>query len=136
MVEINLKLGQPPNDLLFPENFLESVNHAFSLLKTSKKEDDYLYRLLNYGQHQGDVRVREELSKFLTNDLMYTVDKDNLMITNGVSHGVDLLCQALLKPSETILLEAPTYFLFIDLFKQRNLKVETIHRKEDGSIDL
>ena len=41
---------------------------------------------------------------------------DSLMITNGVSHGLDLACAALTRPGDVVVVELPTYFLAADVF--------------------
>lgn len=133
--KFNFKVGQPPDELMFPEQFEHSVKHAISKMN-DKDERLYTYRFLNYGEVQGDVSVRKELASFLTKDLCYTVYPDNLFITGGVSQSFDLLCTALLKAGDNVLLEGPTYFLFIKVFKDHGVNIHTVQRKEDGTLDM
>ena len=133
--KFNFKIGQPPDELMYPEFLEKSFLNAMEKLKDTSLEN-YNYRFLNYGESRGDVSLRTELANFITKDLSYTVNKDDLFITNGVSHGLDLLCTALLKPGDNVLIEGPTYFLCMKIFEDHHLNNFTVRRDEKGEIDL
>jgi hypothetical protein len=64
-----------------------------------------------YGPEQGYLSFRQCLAQFLSKSTGHSVDADELLITAGVSHGLDLVCRHLARPGEAILVEQPTYFL-------------------------
>ena len=54
------------------------------------------------------------------------------MITNGVSHGIDLACAQLTKPGDIVVVELPTYFLAADVFRDNGLDVVGVDGLEEG----
>ncbi len=85
--------------------------------------------LLAYGAEQGDAQFRTALSRFLGAVYSVPVDPAGLMVTNGASQGIDLVCTLFSQAGDTIFVEEPTYFLRCQGFirpvlrlKERRLK--------------
>ena len=96
--------------------------------------DDDLARLgappLSYVARRGAPEALAVVSRFLSEAYAfgnsdrperYAAREDSLMITNGVSHGLDLACAALTRPGDVVVVELPTYFLAADVFADRGL---------------
>eukprot|EP00340_Litonotus_pictus_P002419 CAMPEP_0170518776 /NCGR_PEP_ID=MMETSP0209-20121228/4390_1 /TAXON_ID=665100 ORGANISM="Litonotus pictus, Strain P1" /NCGR_SAMPLE_ID=MMETSP0209 /ASSEMBLY_ACC=CAM_ASM_000301 /LENGTH=384 /DNA_ID=CAMNT_0010804461 /DNA_START=20 /DNA_END=1174 /DNA_ORIENTATION=- len=111
------------------------MEHAVKKVE-DRAEERFTYKFLNYGEVQGDLSLRKEISSFLTKDIMYKVCPSNIMITGGVSLGLEILCRSLLKPGDSILIETPTFFKFNKLFSDHFLNIYVILRKEDGELDM
>jgi len=98
--------------------------------------DDALARgdatLLQYGVDPGDEGFRDSLAQFLTRRYEKPVIASDLMVSAGISQALDLICTRFTQPGETIFVEAPTYFLALDVFRDHRLNVVGIPIDEDG----
>ncbi|MFH1566067.1 MAG: PLP-dependent aminotransferase family protein [bacterium] len=93
--------------------------------------------LLQYGYTSGYPKFRESLAKFLERQRGKPVDPDRLFITNGATQGVILSILALSKGPASIIVEQPTYFPFLDLFRELNLKTHFVDIDKNGiNVDL
>ena len=64
----------------------------------------------NYTSNYGLLELREELSKYLAN--RYHIDylpSSEILITVGVSEGLDLAMRAILNPGDEVIIPEPTY---------------------------
>ena len=51
--------------------------------------------------------------------------RDGLFTTNGASHGLELCAAALTKPGDEVVMEAPTYFLAAQVFRDHGLAIRS-----------
>jgi len=82
---VDLGVGQPDATLL-PLAVFERAFAAGPLDSSAP---------LQYGHPNGDGALRLELSRFLTGAYRLPVDPEELLVTNGNSHGIDLACAVL-----------------------------------------
>ncbi|KAG2494585.1 hypothetical protein HYH03_007351 [Edaphochlamys debaryana] len=90
--------------------------------------------LLQYGPRQGYRSFRRALASFLSQRYGAPVDPERLMITAGVSHGLDLAVRALSRPGDVIVVECPTYFLVTPIFTDSGLRVVSMPTDEEGLV--
>ncbi|GFR48736.1 hypothetical protein Agub_g10694, partial [Astrephomene gubernaculifera] len=109
---IDLSVGQPSPSSL-PLNAMAAA--AAHRLGSPDAE-----LLLQYGPRQGYRSFRSSLAAFLSQRYGSSVDPDHLMVTAGVSHGLDLAVGALSRPGDMIVVECPTYFLVTPIFRDNN----------------
>ena len=122
---IDLGVGQPQVDLL-P---LDKINLAWEhQVKQSNPE------ILQYGMQKGDGCLRNELAGFLGQAYDAEVDPGALQITGGVSQALDLICSLLTRPGDTIIVEEPTYFLALRIFKDHHLNIVGTPMDENGLV--
>ena len=90
----------------------------------------------------GDERFLLALRSFLDrrtkDDDMGDSAKQNvlereLFITNGVSHGLELLCATLTQPGDEVWVERPTYFLAPKIFESNGIIVKPLPMMSDRS---
>jgi len=55
-------------------------------------------------------------------------------VTSGVSGGLDLVCTLFTRPGDTILVEEPTYFLALRIFRDHDLKIVPVQTDRDGLV--
>jgi len=89
---------------------------------------------LAYGAEQGDVHFRMALSRFLEEIYAVPVDPACLLVTNGASQAIDLICTLFSQAGDTILVEEPTYFLARKIFADHHLKPIALPMDADGLI--
>ncbi len=119
---VDLGIGQPDPTLL-PVDLFERA-FAVNPLDTTAP--------LQYGHPNGDGFLRGELARFLTGAYGTSVDPEAMLITNGNSHGIDLACTVLASPGDLVVVEEPTYFLALDIFREHGLRVVGVPVDADG----
>jgi 2-aminoadipate transaminase len=120
---IDFAIGQPDPTLLPYELVRE----------TAVNFPRYLHREhLQYGAESGDPHFLQELSFFLSDQYNYFVPADELLVTNGVSQGLDLICTLYTNPGDTIFVEQPTYHLALKLFADHQLHVVGVPMDAEG----
>lgn len=115
--QIDLGIGQPGFDLL-PLDLLRRAAH--------KRLEEAGAEWLNYGYEQGDGRFRHALARLLSRAYHFPVSAADLMVTNGASQGLDLICTLFTQPGATVFVEEPTYFLALRIFADHGLRVISI----------
>ena len=122
---IDLGVGQPQVDLLPLAKMNLAWEHQF---KQGNPE------ILQYGMQQGDAHLRKELSGFLGQAYNAEVDPEALQMTGGVSQALDLICTLLTRPGDTIIVEEPSYFLALRIFRDHHLNIVGTPMDENGLI--
>ena len=120
---IHLGLGQPSRGLL-PGGLLERASAELF----ARQDESFL----PYGPARGNPGVRERLAGFLSDQV--AVAPDQLMITNGNSQALDMICTLFTRPGDTILVEAPTYFLALRIFSDHGLTMIPVPTDENGLV--
>jgi DNA-binding transcriptional MocR family regulator len=88
-------------------------------------------RLVGYGHPLGFQRLRQLLARGFT-ERFCAASPDQIILTNGVSHGLDLVVRSLMKPGDTILVEDPTYSNIHHLLENYGIKMVTVKRTQEG----
>ncbi len=122
---IDLGLGDPQFALL-P---LDLIRNA---AETCFAQNDRAF--LQYGAEQGDGYFRAALAEFLSRGYGLAVDADKLLVTSGASGGLDLVCTLFTRPGDTILVEEPSYFLALRIFRDHDLQVVPVQTDQDGLV--
>jgi len=122
---IDLGIGQPSPWLLPTETIARAAAHCGS-------HPDRM--LLSYGTEQGDLSFRTALSAFLEEIYAVPVEPAGLLVTNGASQAIDLICTLFSRAGDTIFVEEPTYFLARKIFADHRLKPIALPMDGDGLI--
>jgi len=122
---IDLGIGQPSPWLLPAEAMQKAAAHCTA---------DPGSVLLSYGAEQGDGHFRLALSGFLEKIYGMPVDPAHLLVTNGASQAIDMICTLFSQAGDTIFVEEPTYFLARKIFADHQLKPVALPMDADGLI--
>ena len=117
---IELSIGQPDPALL-PASLFDST-----------RVDP---RNLAYGYEAGDGRFRDSLAAWLGRHYSAPVAPESLMITNGSSNALDMICTRLGQSNKTVLVEDPTYFIARRQLADHGFTVTAVPM-DDGGVDL
>jgi DNA-binding transcriptional MocR family regulator len=90
--------------------------------------------LLSYGAEQGDPGFRAALAGFLAGIYGGAVDPAHLLVTNGASQAIDLICSLCSRPGDAILVEEPTYFLARKIFADHGLNPVALPMDAEGLV--
>jgi 2-aminoadipate transaminase len=126
--------GHPNNDEL-------PVDDLFALFQSV--DAGSLRSALQYGQERGNPDLITELRAFIGRQCATDVGNcssqqaRSIFITEGVSHGVDLLAAVATRSGDLVLTEDPTYFLIAGIFRSRQLIIGTMPKRiSDDGIDF
>ncbi|CAI7997374.1 Aromatic-amino-acid aminotransferase 1 [Geodia barretti] len=111
-IDVNLKMGTPPETLLRRSN--EYMKKA-ALHRLEKPDAPCLFQ---YGPEAGDLRFRQELSHFLSQEYMDPVQVDDIIVTAGATQGLAMLANLLFSPGDLVFVEDPTYFIGLQALRQ------------------
>ena len=88
-----------------------------------------------YTSPKGLKELRIEISNFLHRLWNYMIEPSNMLITTGSQQSIKIISDAILKDGDTIIIEEPTYYGALEVFKEKNINLYGVNIKEDG-IDL
>jgi len=120
---VNFGVGQPSKDFL-P---LKLIHKSMSRCCEDTNES-----VLQYGDIPGYKDFRISLSEYLTKNYNIMSNPDNLFVTNGISQALFMICSLFTKPNQYIVVEEPTYFLAINIFKEFGLNIVSVPMESDG----
>ncbi len=112
----------PDSDLLPIEDFRRCINQML----LNEKAD-----LLQYGSPLGYQPLREYLASQMRQHGIST-QTGEIMLTNGMQNGIDLVFRALTNPGDVIITESPTYKSVLYLTSYLGLKVTGIPMTAEG----
>lgn len=88
--------------------------------------------LAEYSDPRGYLPLRQQLQVKL-NELGIQTVPDNILVTNGATEAIHLVCQTLLAGAGTpVMVESPTPPLLVDRMLSTGMHVHRISRQEDG----
>ncbi len=120
---VNFGVGQPSMDML-PVALMRAATEQYLPHAVSAE--------LNYGQLRGDPRFLAALADLLTNAYSAPVPAEQLMLSGGISQALDFVCAQLIRPGDTVLVEAPSYFLAFQIFADHGAKLVSVPVDEHG----
>ena len=90
--------------------------------------------ILLYGDSQGYLPLRDFISTHMKLHAI-NANSNEIVITNGAQHAIELLIKLLTNPGNEILIESPTYSSIIPMLRSYNLQVLQVPLNNNG-IDL
>ena len=103
------------------------------ILKTLSQRE--IRSMLNYSLSEGDARLRRLVSlRHLI--ALQGLSPEDVVITNGCTEAVALALLAVTRPGDTVAIEAPTNFSFLQLLQQLGLLVSEIPTDPRTGLDL
>ncbi|XP_052129848.1 2-aminoadipate transaminase [Frankliniella occidentalis] len=126
----NLCAGTPGPDLLrrCVDIFEEATAHRMA----HERKDAFLFQ---YGATDGPWDFREELSRFLSKRYDDQVNEDDLVLTCGASHGLQLILNSFIEPDGVIFVEEVTYMIAIAVFREfSGMKIVSVPFSDTGVV--
>ncbi len=88
--------------------------------------------LVSYGHPQGFSPLRQQIAASLQSDGVPAHPERNLLTTNGVTHGLDLIARLLVQPGDTVLVEDPAWFVIFGRLAAFGARLIGVPRGPDG----
>jgi len=90
-------------------------------------------RALQYSVSEGDPVLRAALADRL-NARGTPCEADDILLTNGSQHGLDLVAKALLDPGDVVLVEDPTYLGALQAFRPYQPRLVPVASDDEGML--
>ena len=87
--------------------------------------------IMGYGDHRGYPPLRATIAERMRLHGI-TVDKDDILITNGSQNGLELVLKLLSRPDRAVVVESPTYAIALPLFRFHGAKLVPIPMTPTG----
>lgn len=116
--------GGLPNRLLFPVDEIREVTNQ--VLTESGAE------VLQYGSSEGDVGLREWISRRYMEKQGLEIPIERILITSGSQQGLDLLGKVLINAGDPVLIESPGYLGAIQAFSVYRAQFHPVEVDQQG----
>ena len=123
-----LPSGDSPGAGVLPPDWLDAELITASLRAVGRQNGA---AFLDYGQPQGYLPLRQQLQLKLS-AMEIAAQPEQIITTTGVTQGLDLLAQQLLRPGDTVLVEDPGWFIMFGRFVRLGVNVVGVPRLQDG----
>ena len=119
---VSLAGGMPFVPALPKERMIESFQSLMA---------DRSATALQYSGGQGDPRLREHIQEIMSLEGIKS-DVDNIVVTTGSQHGLDLVSSLFLDPGDVVLAEGPSYVGALGVFRARQAHIEHVYTDNNG----
>lgn len=109
-----------------PASWMESSGFGNYLKRTSNASDDF-----EYCRPQGLEVLREDIARAL-NDRAISASPDQVLMTFGANHALDLIIRHFVQAGDAVLVETPGYYPMFSKLKLQKAKVVGVKRHSDG----
>jgi DNA-binding transcriptional MocR family regulator len=103
------------------------------ILKSLSGKD--IHKTLSYSLTEGHPELRRQLALRMVG-VLKGVSPEDIVITTGCMEAVTLCLQAVLKPGDTLAIETPTHFGFLQLFKEMGIMVVEVPTHPRTGVDI
>jgi 2-aminoadipate transaminase len=130
-----------PDIVSLAAGFVDQVSLPVEVAKTAAADlfdDPYQgRRSLQYGTTIGDLRLRSRLIEALEREHRQVPGSfqealSRTIVTTGSAQLIYLVCEALLDPGDIVLVESPTYFVFLGPIETRGARAIRVQIDHDG----
>lgn len=125
------QLASPGCGWLPSEWYAERTIIGDALRRAAKSKPEHL---VNYGHPAGYGRLRQHIARDLS-DRLFAVSPDQIVLTHGVTHALDLVVRTCLQPGDAVLVESPGYSNLNGLIARYGCKLLPVQRRATG-LDL
>lgn len=116
-----------PHEPYLDEHFLNNWRQSFLQASTETDLDSWAY-----GDAYGYLPLREQIQRYLSLERGVHVEVDQILLTSGAQHSLDLIAQALLQEGATVSVEDPGFPAAWMAMKYRHMQVVSVPVDEHG----
>ncbi len=116
-------------------NISQGIYNLIDQKKIKKSIKKVLNSKINYNTYltpKGLKELRQKIGDILKKEWKQSINYQDILITTSSQQSINLVIDALLKENETIIVEQPTYFGALDVFKKRKINIIGLDLEEDG----
>ncbi len=123
--DIDFSPHEPYLDGQFQKNWRQSLHHASAAMELSNWA---------YGNPYGFTPLREQIQRYLSLERGVHIQTDQILLTSGAQHSIDLIAQALLVDGDTVSVEDPGFPASWMAMKYRRMNVVPVPVDEYGLV--
>lgn len=112
-----------------PKEWLNEKVIQKSLHELSRKSGHFL---TGYGDVSGYLPLRQQLAQKSLAEIGIQAEAQQLLMTNGVSHGLDLVARLFIKPGDVVLVDDPGYYTLFGFLKSMGARIIGVPRLLNG----
>ncbi len=138
---VNFGTGQP-NNLNLPIKWFQDTCAKMSVDMFGTDDNEH-NQLLQYGAIEGYDDIRKKMATWLSEkyysnlknkdlNIDHKIEYSDIFMTNGNTGALHFLMSKYTESSDYIIVENPTYFIAINMFKEYGLNVEGVNMELDG----
>jgi GntR family transcriptional regulator/MocR family aminotransferase len=124
-VDIDFSPHEPYLDGQFQKNWRQSLLHASAAMDLSNWA---------YGNPYGFTPLREQIQRYLSLERGIHIQTNQILLTSGAQHSIDLIAQSLLADGDTVSVEDPGFPAAWMAMKYRRMNVVPIPVDEYGLV--
>jgi 2-aminoadipate transaminase len=127
----SLPAGAPASNLAFDSG--HAANAVLPDLTAEAERALTVHRAetLQYAPRPGLADLRARIVELMEADGI-AATRDQVLVTNGAKHAIDLVCRVLLDDGDAIVVTRPTYFTAIPIFRSFGVKFIEVSQDRDG----
>ena len=110
---VSLGAGVPSSDIIE----VNKLNKILISIARKNKDAGILYEF-----PPGNYKLRREIAK-RTGSWEYSLNPEEIVITNGATEAITLALLSIAKPGDTIITESPTFYLLLQIIQKLGLKI-------------
>jgi len=119
---IDLKTGYPDSSLVPRELLTRFSAQALA------GERGFQYA----GEIAGSLRAREQIGTWLATVYERKIQPQDMIITTGALHAIDIACRALTLPGDVVVVESPTFYYGVTIIQASHVQIIGVPMTPDG----
>ena len=127
----SLPAGAPATNLAFDSG--HACNEVLPDLTAEAQRALTVFRAetLQYAPRPGLPELRSRIVEYMASDGIQAT-RDQVLVTNGAKHAIELICRVLLDEGDSIVVTTPTYFTAIPIFRSFGVRFIEVGQDRDG----
>ena len=126
-----LPAAAPASNLAFDSGHAANAVLPDLTREAERALTSYRAETLQYAPRPGLPELRARIVELAEADGI-VASRENVLVTNGAKHAIDLICRVLLDEGDAIVVTRPTYFTAIPIFKSFGVQFIEIGQDRDG----
>lgn len=118
-----------PGSGWLPKEWLDASAIQKGMNELSRKSGEFL---TGYGDVSGHMPLRQYLQQKHLADIGVSADINQIIMSNGATHGLDLVARLLIRPGDAVLVDDPGYYALFGYLKTLGAKLLGVPRNIDG----
>jgi 2-aminoadipate transaminase len=123
--------GAPASNLAFDSGHASTAVLPDLTAEAERALTVYRAETLQYAPRPGLADLRARIVDEMAADGI-AASRENVLVTNGAKHAIDLICRVLLDEGDTIVVTRPTYFTAIPIFRSYGVRFIEVGQDHDG----
>ena len=126
-----LPASAPPTNLAFDSGHACNVVLPDLTAEAQRALTEHRLETLQYAPRPGLPELRGHIVEQMGADGI-VAGRENVLVTNGAKHGIELICRVLLDEGDAIVVTSPTYFTAIPIFRSFGVQFIEVGQDRDG----